>query len=253
MSAKRDWTITLSLVVLCSCLTWLLIRSEYFPDAASLYRIPTQTIVERFLKNENHSVLTLIWKGERVGSLSLRVVPGTNPAIFGSTQAVLPVLGQKPSLRCDFDARLLSNHTLEHLRLRGKIQELLFEIETDTPTGKVRMEAHGNGVDEKREFSTKAPHQSIPDAFQQLMSEHQLPGGSVESAQQVLNKISFIGSQTRIHRQQDWMDAYLLEIRSDSNTWMKIWIGFAGEPLKLDSSFGLSAFNQDFFPEMENK
>ena len=42
-------------------------------------------------------------------------------------------------------------------------------------------------------------------------------------------------------------DAFLVEARMDRNFWVKLWMSPTGELLKMESGFGFSAVNREFF------
>lgn len=227
----------------------MLIRTEYFPEASSLYHLPLQYVAERFLKCESLSILKLIWKGEDIGSLTLRVIPGKRPLLKSSAQLVVPILNQRPSLYAEMNCRLKSNRDIEHLQLQGSFREIAYEMWVNTLDHKMVLEVHGDGVNEKREFvlddfmenSGKNFLRQIPGVPEKLSPPFQ------EMVAGVMRNIQFNAFTARIQRLGDWMEVYLVEARLDVNSWIKLWISPTGELLKLESSFGFQAMNEDFF------
>ncbi|MBI4028065.1 MAG: hypothetical protein HY360_23985 [Verrucomicrobia bacterium] len=245
----RDRWITGCLGLFCGIMTWLLVRSEYFPESSPFHRLPPGYVAERFLKNESLSSMKVTWKGEDVGSLTVRVTPGERPLVSGATSLVLPVLGQKPRLHLDLECRLKHNREMERVRLRGKLHEMNFDVTADTATDRLQLEARGPAVDVKREFSlndmSRSGGRKVFEEMPDLANQASLPSQDAVAA--MARGWQMTASSSRIHRLGDWMEAYLVEARLDANSWAKLWISPTGELLKLESSFGLSAINTDFF------
>jgi hypothetical protein len=249
MLKPSDHWIAFILTLFCGTMTFFLVRSEYFPESSPFHRLPPWYVAERLLRHESSSTLKVTWKGEDVGTFLVRVIPGAQPLIRSSAQVIVPVLGKRPRLRFDLECVLKKNRDIARLNLNGRFQEIVFEVVADSDTNKFRMLAQGEGINEKREFplSDLRDHggRKILKDMPGLPSDVPIP--SEESLASMAASWQFTASSARIDRRGDWMDAYLMEARVDGNSWVKLWISPTGELLKLESSFGLSAMNDDFF------
>lgn len=240
--------VTASLAAFCAVMTYLLVRSEYFPESSPLHRLPPAFVGERFLRHESSSALKVVWKGENVGSLNIRVAPGGLPSISGSGQLDIPILGRRPRLTFETDCRLKPDRHLRRLMLRGALDQVAFEVLADSETDSLRVSAHGPGVDEEREFRMSELERGGGKGV--LANLQGLPPDAVRSPDQInamTQTARLQAASTRIERLGEWMDAYMVEGRVDANSWVKLWMSPTGEILKLESSFGLTAINEDFF------
>ena len=251
--SRRDLGITSVLVAFCAVMTFLLIRSEYFPESSALYRLPPRYLAERFLKNDSSSSLKLTWKGEPVGSFMVRVTPGEKPFIKCSTQFEMPILGKRPKANLEMECKLLQNRDVERFRLRGTAQEIHFEILADAPSDKLDVSAIGPGLNEKRYFvwsdlikdHGKAFLKQLPHLPGNILLPTQFPQGLTDESSWKIT-----ASSSKISRLGDFMEVLVLDARLDANSWLKLWMSLTGEILKVESSFGLSALNEDFFEGM---
>ena len=233
----------------CGGMTFFLARSEFSPESSLLHQVPPQYVLQKILKHENISALKIDWKDETIGSFNLRVTTGERPLVRSSLQCVIPALGQKPKLRFEINCRLKSNREVESFRIQGRWQEIDFTAVSDDPGGRIELEAHGPGIDTKRDFFArdflKPGNTNLLAAIPEFSRQAPLLQAGDPSA--MLGRWRANASSTRISRRDEWMDAYLLSARLDENFWVKVWVSPTGELLKLDSSFGLRAINEDFF------
>ena len=244
-----DRWITAGLVLFCGVMTWLLVRSEYFPELSLLHRLPPHYILDRFLKNESSSTLEVTWKGENIGECSLRVIPGEKILLYGSTKLVIPILGQKPKFQMKMDCRLKSNRAMDRLHLQGQAQEMNFDLLADTAQDRVRLELHGDGLSEKREFVlSEILRNGGRGALEQIPELSQVSSLSAQEAVTTMAQDwKVMACLSRVLRRGDWMEAYFVETRLDRHSWARLWMSPTGDILKLESSFGLSVLNVDFF------
>jgi hypothetical protein len=247
--SRRDGWIGLAAILFCSVMTWFLIRTEYFPDALSLYQLPPQYLADRFLKNESYSPMILKWKGEEMGSMAVRVTPGSPLTLHGFVDVTVPVLGQKPKVRMDVDCHLKPTYEVSYMRLRGRIHDVRLEVIADPAKDLLTTHAQGEGFDTKREFRMKEISDS--GAKNVLKEIPGLPEGfsipNPKDISELGGQWRIIASSTRVYRKQDWMDAYMVHARMDENSWIKLWMSPTGEILEIKSSFGFSALNEEFF------
>lgn len=250
--SAQDWRVTFILVVFCAIMTFLLVRNEYFPETSLFNKLPPRLIADRFLKGDATSSLKLVWKGETVGGVMIRVTPGKKPFIKSSTQFEMPILGKRPKASLDMECKLLANHDVERFRLRGHSEEARFEILVDAPSNKLEVAGIGYGVNEKRTYALSDFTRDRGRAI--LKQLPKLPGGFSIPTEFPKTNLGegwrVTASLARVSRLGDWMDAYLLHVRADANSWIKLWMSPTGEILKLESSFGLSALNEDFYEGM---
>ncbi len=251
---SKDLSVLVTLVSFCALMTFLLVRSEYFPESSPLHRLPPRFVGERFLHHESSSALKVVWKGEDIGSVSIRVTPTTFTALNTSIRLEIPILGKRPKFQMEMDARLKPTHDLQRLRLHGSVEGVNFEVTADSESDRVQINAQGGGVDEKREFKMS---DLTENGGRALLSQFpEIPKGALQSPENLKSmqdNIQLHAMSTRVDRLGEWMDAYMVEGRLDANTWVKLWMSPTGEILKLDSSFGLTAINEDFFEGLESK
>lgn len=244
-----DRVIAMILVLFCAGMTFVLVRSEYFPETSLLHRVPPQYVWKRFLRFDSASGLKFTWKGEAVGTLSMRVLAGERPTLNGSTDLVFPILGERPKLQMELQCRLKANHDLDSLRLRGVFHDITFTAVADAATDRLELTATGAGFDEKRGFSMKELAASGGrDWLKQmpgLADSGTLP--SETAMNDMSQAVRWNAATTWLMRQGSRMEAFVVEGRLDANSWLKLWMSPTGDLLKLDSSFGLSAINEDFF------
>lgn len=247
--ALQDCWISGVLILFCGIMTWFLVRSEYFHISSTLHELPVRYVAERFLKYENSSSLKITWKGEDAGATIVRVIPGVRPIVTSSTQMTFPILGQKPRVYLEIKCRLKTNRDVSFLHAHGKIQELLFDVSADFDEDKIIFRATGNGIDEKGGFVlndlTKNGGRKILEQIPGLPAQAVLP--SPEAMFQMTDSWRMTAVSSQVYRLGDWMDAYVVEARMDGNSWFKLWMSPTGELLKMESSFGLNAINEDFF------
>ena len=245
----RDAVITMLLTFFCAGMTFLLMRGEYFPESSLVHRVPPQYLLTRFLRFDSASGLSFTWKDENVGTLSVRVLAGRRPTVNGSTDLVFPILGEKPKLRMEWQCRLKTNRDLDALQLHGVFQEIRFALSADAALNRLDLEAVGAGLQEKHSFPLKELTANGGRDWMKQMPG--LAGAGVLPSEEAMNTMSqtvqWNAASTWVMRQGARMDAYVLEARVDANSWFKLWMSPTGDLLKLDSSFGLSAINEDFF------
>lgn len=251
MSSKQlDYWITGVLILFCGIMTVFLVRSEYYPEASSLHQLPPRYVVERFLRYENSSAMAVIWRGETLGSLLVRVVPGKYPLIKGSAQLAVPLLSEKPRMLMEVDCLLGLNREMKQMRFHGKLQDIALDIFADSEKNHCEIKTKGMGLNEKREFLlTDLKKSSGSNILKTItgLSEGIPPVPSPESLSGMAQHWQMNASSARLSRHGDWMDVYLVEARIDANSWVKLWMSLTGELLKLESSFGLTMSNEDFF------
>jgi hypothetical protein len=245
---SHHW-ITGILALFCVVMTFLLIRSEYFPESSLLQKVPPEFVADRLLKHTTASSLKIQWKGEDIGSFNLRVLSGAKIRMNSLLDCDVPVLGRKNKLRVESFGLLRSDRQVERLFIRGRWQASAFELRANSENDQVVVMAKGDGVDIRREFRFKDLLQAgitdRMDAISNLPKE--VPAAEARQIASQFTRWRVNAWNTRIHRFGDWMDAYLVSARLDDNWWFKLWISPTGELLRLDSSFGLRATNEDFF------
>jgi len=224
----------------CGVMTWLLIENEYLMESSIFHRLPVEYLREKFFQHENQSTLKIVWKGETIGGIALQVFPRQGPALRGTSQLIIPILGQKPSLRIEMELKLKQDYELDQLELTGKYDGMNFDVSASSKTGKLKFKIDGKGISEEHELS-------LADVTSERREELLTKMPSLPSLPINTKGYQLRASSVRIYRHEDWMDAYLLETRIDANSWLKIWMSPTGELLKADSSFGLTAINEDFF------
>ncbi len=225
-------------------MTWFLVENEYITESSSIHQLPIEYLSEKFLHYENNSTLKISWKGETIGGISIQVLPKLGPTLRGTSRLVVPLLGQRPKVRMDWDLKMKSGNLLDHLQLNGRFDDVVFNLTADSATGKMNLKVVGNGINETREFPLS---ENLAQKSSELLSQtSSLP--MLEPTQ--FKDYQLQASSVRVFRHDDWMDAYLLEARIDANSWFKLWMSPSGELLKADSSFGLSAINEEFFDEI---
>jgi len=246
---RRHHWITAGLVLFCGVMTFFLARSEYFPESSLLNRLPPRYVFEKVLRNENVSSMKIEWKEEAVGALTFRVTPGERTVVRSSVQGTIPILGQKPKARLDMVCALRTGRDVESFRIQGRWQEMDFLVAAEAPIEKIEIEVRGRGMNVKREWAVRDFLKL--DGAGRMSAIPELPSGAFLARARewsgAVGRWRTSASSARISRRGDWMDAYLLSVRADENTWARIWISPTGELLKMESSFGLSAINEDFF------
>lgn len=254
--------VTLLLFAFCAVMTGLLVRSELFPESSWVRRLPPELVLNRVLGGDSQSSLNIWWKGERVGSCFLRVFPGTTTRLHGMLEGYLPVLGKRHTGRFEVDgsvARLRGRshssvakarpYDLQTLRLRGKVEDVSVEIHANAAENLVRWRIKGGGMDEAREVPLRELAAGGVDGLREKLGELP-PDLRIPRAGQMASAVrgwKLLAAATRVQRRGSPMDAFLVEARLDANWWARLWVSPTGELLKLESSFGLRALNEDFF------
>ncbi|MDD2709746.1 MAG: hypothetical protein PHV34_17300 [Verrucomicrobiae bacterium] len=257
---RRDGIITFALAVFAAVMTFLLVRSEYFPETSMLRRLTSRQVLEKVLRHETASTLKVIWKGEETGVFNFRVSPGERGRVRLNVffQGEVPVLGEKHRMSFDASAILSSGERLEFMRILAHWRETVCEVffrerSGSVVEGEVEWNVQGGGMNEHRRCSwkdlTDVGKTNVWTGLPELKDVMD-PKRSKEAVA-ALEQCRLQAWSTRIHRHEDWMDAYLLSVRLDENWWGKLWLSPTGELLKLESSFGLRMINEDFFSRLD--
>lgn len=242
---SRDLRITLLLLLFCAVMTFFLIRSEFYPNS-TLQEIPLQTVLNKVFRHQSTSPLKVFWREEDIGFITIRLLSGTPTFLNVKADVVLPVLGEKPQLRCDVDCRFSKNREMTHLKAVGKLDEINFELSSDQKT--IKFKAKGGGLDEEREIPLQNLRLNNKDLLKPIpeLSE-QLSAHDIDEAQALVSQWKWTASASRLQRKGDWLDTYLVKGEIDQKIWIRLWLTPTGELLKVDSGFGLSAVNEEFF------
>lgn len=242
---------TAILVLFCGTMTFLLIRSEYYPEGSALQQVPPAHLLTRFLRNEALSSLSVLWKGEPIGAVSLRVyAPNMGGTLMsGTVRVILPILGREPKFHMDMQCRVKSRKEFDRLHLNGKFETTSFDVDADAARDLLRIESSGPHGQERHELKlselTTNGGKNIVGKFPQLKDMGSLP--SAQSVESTLAAVRLTAASTKLKRRGEMMDAYVFQIRQDANLWFKLWMAPTGDLLKFDSSFGLTALNEDYF------
>jgi hypothetical protein len=247
--AFRRHGVTLALALACAGMTVLLVRSELCPESSSAHRMPPALVLARFLRGESQSALGLWWKGERVGSCLLRVFPGSLTRLHGVLEGSVPVLGRRHAGKVELDCSLRRARELEALRVRGRVEDVSVDVQADAARNLVRWRVAGGGMNEEREMPLRELAEGGVAGLQkrlgELPQEWRTPAAGQLAAGARAWKL--FAASTRLSRRGVSVDAYVLEARLDANWWARLWVSPTGELLKLESSFGLRALNEDYF------
>lgn len=229
----------------------LLIRSEYFPESASLYRLPISYVGRKVFTSDTGSDLSIFYKKTYVGRLMMEPSPPNERLLKGTIKLDWPVLGH--AYRGDIYFTFGFNPSLEidQFAITSKSEGALVIIEGAKITDRIKAVFRSGDVAIDREFRwgelERRKFEGVVDGlksdFGGQFGLQQLPPGFAAGFPR---QLGWFAASANLTRDDKRIDTLLIATEGDRDYWVKIWVTPSGEILLVQTSplIGLSLENR---------
>jgi len=178
----------------------LLIRSEYFPDQASLYRLPVEFVARKVFRSDTGSDLTIYYKDARVGRARIEPAPISQNVMKGSVMLDWPVLGKRYESESYFAFIFNSKLDVQQFNLSSRSDQTSVFLEGNRVQNRINatFQMAGNVINRKFNWAEleKNPFQAVSTELQQG-GMPQIPQGLLVEAGK---ELKWYGASTTLRR-----------------------------------------------------
>jgi hypothetical protein len=214
----------------------LLIRSEYFPEHASLYRLPPEFVAHKIFRSDTGSDLTIYYKDVIVGRARIEPAPLAQNVLKGSVQLNWPGLGKNYQSESYFTFIFNSKLEAQQFGVSSRGEQTTVFVEGNRAQNKLTatIQIAGSAVEKRLKWSDLEEQK-----FDVLTAELQgagtpgLPPGLLAEAGK---EIHWYGASTSLRRGERKIDAFMIASEGNRDYWVKLWLTPSGEVLLVQTS-----------------
>ncbi len=213
----------------------LLIRSEYFPQQASLYRLPVSYVGKKIFGSDTGSDLAMYYKQFFVGRMLIAPSPPGERVLKGSVKLDWPVLGQP--YRAEIYYSFLFNPMLgiDAFNLTSKSESGSVAITGNRLMDRIDAGLHFQSMTIDQHFKwSELERKNYADLITSLgqdpgLQQLSLAGGTAK-------EIRWYAASASLMRGDKRTDALVIATESNRDYWIKIWVTPSGEVLLVQTS-----------------
>jgi hypothetical protein len=215
----------------------LLIRSEYFPEHASLYRLPVSYVGKKIFTSDTGSDMTIYYKQNVVGRIMIEPSPPNERILKGNLKLDWPVLGQQYEGEAYFT--FLFNPALEvdQFSIASKSDNSSLIVDGSRLEDNINAHFRVNDVKLDRRYKwaelEKQSYEGMMAGLNQQLGIQQLPPALLAGK---VRKITWYAASGNLTRRGDKIDALLIATEGDRDYWVKVWVTPSGEILMVETS-----------------
>ena len=225
----------------------LLIRSEYFSENASLYRLPISYVGKKIFGSDTGSDLAIYYKKTFVGRMLIEPSPPNQRLLKGSVKLDWPVLGRPYHGEAYFTFLFNPKLGVDQFSLTSRSDDSALVVEGSRLTDRIDADLRVNEARIKRRFIwsdlEKQNYEGVVTGLNEQLGVQQMPPALLSGTAQ---RIRWFAASANMRRNGEKIDALLIATEGDRDYWVKIWVTPSGEILQLQTSpsIGLTLENK---------
>ena len=215
----------------------LLIRSEYFAEQASLYRLPVSYVGKKIFASDTGSDLAIYYKQTLVGRLLIDPSPPGERMLKGSVKLAWPVLGQPYHGEAYYMFLFNPMLNVELFNLTSKSESGSLVVEGNRLKDRIDANLRIQSMTLDRHFKwselEKTNYEDMMTSLGQQPGLQQLPSALVAGT---ARQIRWYAANASLKRNDEKVDALLIATEGNRDYWIKIWVTLSGEVLLVQAS-----------------
>jgi len=215
----------------------LLIRSEYFPEHASLYRLPVSYVGKKIFTSDTGSDLAVYYKDTFVGRVQIEPSPPNQNLLKGNVKLDWPVLGQAYRGEAFFAILFNPRLDVDQFSLTSKSDDASLVIEGSRLADRIEANLNINQSRVTRRFTwSELEKQNYEGALTGLNEQAGMPQLPPAMLAGTAQRLRWFAASANLNRNGEKIDALLIATEGDRDYWVKIWVTPSGEILLVQTS-----------------
>ena len=216
----------------------LLIRSEYFPDQASLYQLPITYVGRKIFTSDTGSDMAIFYKQTYVGKLFIEPSPSNERILKGNIKLNWPILGKPYRAEIFFAFTYNPKLDIERFALNSHSEGAVLSIDGSRLEDRMDANFRFNGVVMDRRFKWSEMEQRHFDGVMSgvvndQLGMQQLPPVALAVTSQDLH---WYAASTTLTRGNKKIEALLIATKDNRDYEIKIWVTPSGELLLIQTA-----------------
>lgn len=216
----------------------LLVRSEYFPEHASLYQLPISYVGRKIFTSDTGSDMAILYKQIYVGKIFIEPSPTNERVLKGNIRLNWPVLGKAVRAEIFFSFTFNPKLEVEEFNINSHSEDTVLNFDGSRLQDRIDANFRINGsIIEKHfkwsEMERKNFEDTMMSGVNDQLGLQQLPPALIAGSTQELRWYAASANLTRHDRK---VDALLIATEGNRDYWVKIWVTPSGEILFIQTS-----------------